>query len=120
MNQEIPGKTSVFGGAAYRWSSEAIRAQNPIRIEIPKGSYVPAFTEGPARESSSNSTVIQPRARKCTASWPSVLVMPFEDLTGNPDLPYLSVGLATELCVELGHCEDLRKQWRVGALICRV
>lgn len=82
--------------------------QDPIRIEIPKGSYVPVFTEGPARESSSKHTVAQPQARKCTASWPSVLVMPFEDLTGNPDLPYLSVGLATELCVELGYCDDLR------------
>lgn len=82
--------------------------QDPIRIEIPKGTYVPVFTAGLAPESSSNQTVAQPQAQKCTASWPSVLVMPFEDLTGNPDLPYLGVGLATELCVELGHCDDLR------------
>ena len=91
--------------------------QDPIRIEIPKGAYVPVFTEGPAREPSSRKKIAQPQARECTATWPSVLVMPFEDLTGNPDLPYLSVGLATELCVELGHCDDLRVMlYREGAV----
>jgi len=82
--------------------------QDPIRILIPKGSYVPEFTEGPARESAPDHLVAQSNAQRSTASWPTVLVMPFKDLTGNPDLAYLSAGLATELCIELGHCEDLR------------
>jgi len=34
--------------------------------------------------------------------------MPFEDQTGNPELAYISVGMATELCLELAHCDDLR------------
>ena len=82
--------------------------QDPIRIEIPKGSYVPVFTEGPGRKPSSNLTVAPPTAQESRTSWPSVLVLPFEDMTGNPDLSYLGSGLATELCLALGQCEDLR------------
>jgi adenylate cyclase len=82
--------------------------QDPIRIEILKGSYVPVFSEGPVPESSPSHVAASPKPIGPAASWPTVLVMPFKDLTGNPDLTYLSAGLATELCVELGHCEDLR------------
>ena len=91
--------------------------QDPIRIEIPKGSYVPVFSEGPACESFPNHVGVLPKAQRSTTSWPSVLILPFEDLTGNPDMAYLGVGLATELCVELGHCEDLRVMlYRAGPL----
>jgi len=82
--------------------------QDPIRILIPKGSYIPLFTEGPGQPSTSNQLAASSRAQKSSASWPTVLVMPFKDLTGNPDMAYLAAGLATELCIELGHCEDLR------------
>ena len=91
--------------------------QDPIRIEIPKGSYVPVFSEGPGYESFPNHVGALPTAQRSTTSWPSVLILPFEDLTGNSDLAYLGVGLATELCVELGHCEDLRVMlYRAGPL----
>jgi len=91
--------------------------QDPIRIEIPKGSYVPVFSEGPGCESFPNHVGALPTAQRSTTSWPSVLILPFEDLTGNPDMAYLGVGLATELCVELGHCEDLRVMlYRAGPL----
>jgi len=91
--------------------------QDPIRIEIPKGSYVPVFSEGPGCESFPNHGGALPTARRSSTSWPSVLILPFEDLTRNPDLAYLGVGLATELCVELGHCKDLRVMlYREGPL----
>ena len=91
--------------------------QDPIRIEIPKGCYVPVFSEGPGCESFPNHVGALPTAQRSTTSWPSVLILPFDDLTGNPDLAYLGVGLATELCVELGHCEDLRVMlYRAGPL----
>jgi len=82
--------------------------QDPIRIEILKGSYVPVFSEGPVTESSPSHVAASPKSIGPAASWPTVLVMPFKDLTGNPDLTYLSAGLATELCIEIGYCEDLR------------
>ena len=82
--------------------------QDPIRIEIPKGGYVPVFTEGPSGESSPNRAKDPLNTRISTASWPTVLVKPLKDLTGKPELVYLGVGLATELCIELAHCPDLR------------
>lgn len=80
---------------------------DPIRIEIPKGSYVPEFSEGPAAGAGSMATsdaLMQPMS----GTWPSVLVLPFEDMTGSPELAYLGPGLATELWLALGACSDLR------------
>jgi TolB-like protein len=34
--------------------------------------------------------------------------LPFDDLTGDAALAYLGPGLATELCIALGHCPELR------------
>jgi TolB-like protein len=91
--------------------------QDPIRIEIPKGSYVPVFSEGPGCGSFPDRVGAVPMVQRSTTSWPTILITPFDDLTGNPDLAYLGVGLATELCVELGHCEDLRVMlYRAGPL----
>lgn len=81
---------------------------DPIRIEIPLGSYVPKFTEIAAGESTPNRTMTKQVSLRSTRAWPTLLVMPFKDQTGNPDLAYLSVGVATELCLELANCDDLR------------
>lgn len=82
--------------------------QDLIRIEIPTGSYVPKFTGCPGESTTPGWAGAAPAARSWTRSWPTLLVMPFEDHTGNPELAYISVGLATELCLELAHCDDLR------------
>jgi adenylate cyclase len=77
--------------------------QDPIHIDIPKGSYVPVFSASP-----------EPAARQRDAeaagpiSWPRILVLPFEDLAGDPEFAYFGPGLATELCIGLGHCPELR------------
>jgi len=82
--------------------------QDPIRIEIPVGSYIPKFTEGPAEGSTTQCEVAPPIGSRPSASWPTLLVMPFEDQTGKPELAFLGVGMATELCLELTQCADLR------------
>jgi len=94
--------------------------QDPIRIEIPKGTYVPVFSEGPCSARLPNRMGAMPKTQRPAASWPSLLVLPFENLTGKPELAYLGAGLATELCVELGHRDDLRVMLhRVGPLDAR-
>ena len=81
--------------------------RDPIRIEIPKGSYIPQFT-------AVQDATPEPRPAHQLGiganleSWPTVAVLPFEDQTNDPDLAYLGAGLATELCIELGRCDDLR------------
>ena len=82
-------------------------SQDPIRIEIPKGSYIPQFTAVPEAAPEPH-RAHEPGIGSHPEAWPTVVVLPFEDLTGNPDLAYLGAGLATELCIELGRCDDLR------------
>jgi TolB-like protein len=91
--------------------------QDPIRIDIPKGHYIPVFAKGAGPEPLPSRTQELPRQSALADSCPAVLIVPFEDLTGKPELSYLGIGLATELSIYLGHCLDLRvMQYREGAL----
>ena len=91
--------------------------QDPIRIDIPKGSYVPVFAKGSGPKPLPSRGQDLPKQTALTESCPVVLIMPFEDLTGKPEYAYLGLGLATELCIYLGLCADLRvMQYREDAL----
>jgi len=79
---------------------------DPIRIDIPKGSYVALFSAGPAWEADAI-VASDIRAEVAETMRPSILVMPLQDCTRNPELAYLGTGMATELAIELGNCGDL-------------
>jgi adenylate cyclase len=68
---------------------------DPIRIEIPKGTYVPTFAlveaEDETRPSESNRQSRSPR----------VAVMPFANQSGESSKDYLAVGFAEDLSTEL-------------------
>ena len=67
---------------------------DPIRINIPKGTYVPTFSEHADAES--DAAVSGNLSDKdIEDSWPSVLIMPFKNLTGDPEKDFLVVGLST-------------------------
>jgi len=77
---------------------------DPIRIEIPKGQYAPDFI------TNVNSTVEENNFRPKNAqptTEPSVAVIPFKNISGDPDKDYFGVGFAEELSVELTKFEDL-------------
>ncbi|MGD9387502.1 MAG: hypothetical protein PVI87_04670 [Gammaproteobacteria bacterium] len=78
-------------------------ADDPVHIDIPKGSYVPVFSTPEANEEPPAAVSLS-----VNGDWPSILLLPFDDMTGSPELAYLGPGLATELCMELGSCSDLR------------
>jgi len=80
-------------------------ADDPVRIDIPKGGYVPVFSMPAALDEPLAGAADQASA---ACAWPSILVLPFEDMTGRAEIAYLGPGLATELCMELGTCADLR------------
>jgi len=80
--------------------------QDPVRIDIPKGTYVPTFCEQIGVESNGTSSSVEGSEIRFEGSWPSVLVRTFKNLTGDPD--YLTVGLATELAMELTRYQDVR------------
>ncbi len=79
---------------------------DPVRIHIPKGTYVPVFDKQiigdrtPAAERAS--------ATRATTAWPSIVVRPLTNLTADPEDNYLSIGLATELAHALSHYREIR------------
>ncbi len=81
---------------------------DPIRIEIPRGTYVPVFHVREAHGSNETPAMGEPEAPGETDPWPTVLVPPFRNLTGDPEQDYIAAGLASELAVELSRYQDIR------------
>jgi TolB-like protein/tetratricopeptide (TPR) repeat protein len=81
--------------------------QDPIRIDIPKGSYVPVFTPQTGTEKSATPTDKRTAAR-VKKSWPTILILPFKNLTGNPGRDFIGNGLSTELAVELSRFGEIK------------
>ena len=82
--------------------------KDPIRIDIPKGAYIPSFTEQsgvPAAPSLGSGGRITPWV---DGDWPAVVIRPFQNLTDDPDLEYMAIGLATELAMEINRFQDIR------------
>ncbi len=85
-----------------------VEGQNDhVLIEIPKGTYVPAFhNRGDIKSGSSlRDEAVE---SKSEASWPTLLVRPFQNLTGDPALAYIGIGLATDLAMEITRHQELR------------
>ena len=78
---------------------------DPVRIDIPKGTYVPTFSE----QIPSNAPIAAEPAAAVSVmdSWPTVLVRPPLNLTENPQDTYLSIGLAAELTHALSHYREV-------------
>ena len=86
-----------------------VTGQNdPIRIDIPKGTYVPIFknnSDVSSKEPYINSQKTEP-AR--TSTWPTIVVQSLENLTGNGDLEYMGIGIATEIALEITRYQEIR------------
>jgi len=80
---------------------------DPIYIDIPKGGYVPEFSEVPGAGPRRSASRHEPETDRAGA-WPCLQVLPFKDLTGREELAFLAPGLATELSIELANTGDLR------------
>jgi adenylate cyclase len=129
--QEIKGytiATCVFGrGADFDQNSDPIvsvqasrlrRAleryylivgkEDPILIDIPKGTYVPTFYEQTGIKSDTAPYISKSPVLSFEGSWPSVLIRPFENLTGDSAMNHWSVGLATELATEITRYQEIR------------
>ncbi len=81
--------------------------QDRIGIEIPKGGYVPTFTErtGEPVEVSGGEEDDAPRSE---ALWPSIVVQPFRCLPNDPEVAYIGIGLATEIALEIARFQEVR------------
>jgi TolB-like protein len=82
--------------------------KDPVRIEIPKGSYVPNFSERAGEHSASAHPESGREVARLEDAWPAVVIRPFQNLTGEAGLDYIAIGLATELATEITRFQDIR------------
>jgi len=81
-------------------------ANDPIRIDIPKGTYIPTFHE---QRPSQQPIGTEPAASLSVMhTWPTVLIRSLRNLSGDPGLDFWGIGLATELAHELSRYPDIR------------
>jgi hypothetical protein len=59
---------------------------DPVRIEIPKGSYVPNFIEQSGEHPASAHRESAHDIVRFEGAWPAVVIRPFQNLTGEADL----------------------------------
>jgi adenylate cyclase len=93
---------------------------DPVIIDVPRGTYVPWFRPSSRLEGPDDATPgIPPDPILALPSGPSVAVMPLLNLTGDPGEEYFIEGLAEELTSELARYQDLRviayqstRQWK--------
>ena len=78
---------------------------DPILIEIPKGGYKPNFSSKDEALSIANA---EDESQKILPREPSIAVLPFKNLTGDPAKEYIAYGLSEELSLELTNYEDLK------------
>ncbi len=79
---------------------------DPIRIDVPKGSYVPKFHEQHPQDR--HLTAEAAVAVDIMAAWPTVLVRKLANLTSHEEDNYLAVGLTAELAHALSHYREIR------------
>jgi len=81
---------------------------DPVLIDMPRGSYVPAFQRQQAPESDLGVQRQAPVSSPQGHWWPTLLIRSFQNLTGDPELDYLAVGLATDLAMEITRYKEVR------------
>jgi TolB-like protein len=81
---------------------------DPIRIDMPKGTYVPVFHPQCDFESDPMTQGVEFVDTALENPWPTVLVRPFDNLTGDPEMDFLAIGLSTELAMEITRYQDIR------------
>ena len=84
--------------------------EDPILIDIPKGTYVPTFYEQVSAASDTTERNINIPMKSFEGSWPIILIRPFQNLTGDPAMSHWAVGLATELATEITRYQEIRVQ----------
>jgi len=80
----------------------------PLQIVIPKGHYIPRILSSAEGHPEVNRTVSkEPAADLSSAFEPSIAVLPFKNLTGDPGKDYFVEGFCEEISSELTRYEDL-------------
>jgi adenylate cyclase len=121
--QALGRKDSFDAGkdAAVRIAAGRVRAalesyyfrsgsQDSVRIEVPRGTYIPVFHLHPVR-APQQGLPWQVRSEKDELSMsrgPGIAILPLRNLSDDPQQEYFADGLTEELTAELARYEDLR------------
>ena len=82
---------------------------DPVRIEIPKGSYISTFhTVRIPPSGAQTHTSEREDGAPATGTGPSIAVMPLLNLTGDEDQDYFGDGLTEELTAEFARYQEFR------------
>jgi len=82
---------------------------DPVVIEIPKGGYQPQFKLRNPEGLTNKTTMAEASGEKSSPRIePSVAVIPFKNLTGDPEKDYFAHGFSEEISIELTKYENLR------------
>ncbi|MGW8267178.1 MAG: hypothetical protein ACWGSQ_12490 [Longimicrobiales bacterium] len=83
-------------------------ARDPVRIDIPKGGYVPVFTrQQPSRTRVSDLQEIRRPEPADALPWPTISIEPLRNLSVDPDQAFLLNGICDELAAALDRFRDL-------------
>jgi len=81
---------------------------DPVYIDIPKGAYIPVFTEHSPSTPTTISKVARAKTSVVEESWPTILIRSFLNLTGDASLDWLGLGFASELRMEMTRNKDIQ------------
>jgi adenylate cyclase len=81
--------------------------RDTVRIDIPKGRYIPRFTVQHLAERAHDTESATPGVGEHFLAGPTLAVVPLEDLNANPDQQFLTSGLTNELVTELNRFQDI-------------
>ena len=83
-------------------------ADDPLRILVPKGSYVPVFQVAFDPEAPSETAARLSGAEAGAQARYSIAVMPFDNLSGSPDQEYLADGFTEEILNALARFREFK------------
>ena len=81
--------------------------EDPIKIEIPKGKYVPSFIDNSKSQVANKNGELEVD-KKAKVLKPTIAVLPFRNLSKKEELEFLCFGVAQELASASTNYDDLR------------
>jgi TolB-like protein len=82
---------------------------DPIIIEIPKGSYQPEFSSPqPGGNPGEKYPISGKHLKEAPKMEPSIAILPFLNLSNDPNIEYFALGFSEELSIELNKYEDIQ------------
>ncbi|UCF19074.1 MAG: hypothetical protein JSU87_14255 [Gemmatimonadota bacterium] len=81
--------------------------RDPIRIDIPKGGYVPRFTRQPPSRTRASDGPAPDAESTHALDGPTVAILPLTNLTGDPGQLFFVNGLVAELVSEVNRYQDV-------------